>query len=164
MESIADKSTASYYKEPHLFWEVPELLLAIEQGSLLAASSTFTSECLLLLPWQELLAGVTVRTLTSTTWETIAPTKHLVIKVCQELNKKAFIKWPEIHSLKQTVKHRSRAYTQDESSAFLRQKSFKTSRAATWYHSCKFSHQSLKAELTVAVSLQFVTPHFFLSL
>lgn len=42
MKSIADKSTTSYYKEPHLCWEVPELLLGIEQGSPLAAASTCT--------------------------------------------------------------------------------------------------------------------------
>lgn len=64
METIADKSTASYYKEPHLCWEIPELLLAIEQGSPLAALPTSTSEALLLLLWQALLAGVTARALT----------------------------------------------------------------------------------------------------
>lgn len=50
MESTADKSPASYYKESHLCWEIPELLLAIEQGSPLAALPTSTSEALLLLP------------------------------------------------------------------------------------------------------------------
>lgn len=88
------------------------------------------------------------------------PNKHSVTKNLTGAKQESIYQVTTNTEVK-TEKHRSRAYTQDESSSFLSQKSFKTSRAATWYHSCKFSHQSLKAELNVALSLQFVTQHFF---